>query len=94
MYEERQTRTRGRRWMRMRKVVLIEEPVCKICGKRPSTQVDHKNPIEDGGTDERENLQGICNDCHDEKTRKDRGLRPRPNKIGLDGYPIERSKLV
>ncbi len=81
------SRTRGRRWMRMRNAVLIEEPVCRICGKKPSTQVDHIIPICKGGTDERSNLQGTCDDCHDTKTAKDLGIKQK-NKIGLDGYPI------
>jgi len=81
-------RTRGRRWLRLRHVVLVEEPVCMICGRKPSTQVDHIKPVTDGGTDERSNLQGTCDDCHDIKTRKDLGLKDKPAKIGLDGYPM------
>ncbi len=74
----------------MREVVLIEEPVCKICGRRASRQVDHKIPISQGGTDERPNLQGICDDCHDEKNAKDLGYKAPPRKIGMDGYPISK----
>jgi len=36
----------------------------------------------------RDNLQGVCDDCHDEKTAKDLSIKPPPNKIGLDGYPL------
>lgn len=75
--------------MKMRMVVLIEEPVCMICGRKPSTQVDHINPVSKGGTDRRDNLQGLCDECHDEKTRKDLGITTRKRKIGIDGYPIE-----
>ena len=81
-------RTTGRRWMGMRHVVLIEEPVCMICGRKASTQVDHKIPLCKGGTDTRDNLQGVCDECHDIKTANDLGIKPPPNKIGLDGYPI------
>ena len=85
-----QERTRGRKWMDMRHVVLVEEPVCMICLRKPSTQVDHKIPICKGGTDERDNLQGICSECHELKTAADLGIRGPKNKIGLDGYPIAR----
>lgn len=89
---DKQKRTRGRRWMNMKHVVLVEEPVCMICGRRASTQVDHKIPISQGGTDERSNLQGVCDMCHDIKTAEDLGIKPPPNKIGLDGYPITKEK--
>ena len=75
--------------MRMRELVLIEEPVCRKCQRMSSVQVDHIIPLCKGGTDERDNLQAMCEQCHDEKTRKDLGItKPPPNKIGLDGYPI------
>lgn len=82
-------RTRGRRWMRLRHVVLVEDPVCKICNRQPSVEVDHIIPVSKGGTDERDNLQGACAECHDEKTRKDLGIKRVPVRIGIDGYPIK-----
>ena len=87
--DKKYIRTRGRKWMRLRQQVLIEEPVCRICGRKPSTQVDHINPVSKGGTDERDNLQGACEECHEEKTRKDLGIKKKQTRIGLDGYPIE-----
>ena len=87
-------RTRGRKWMRLREMVLIEEPMCMLCGQRPSTQVDHKIPICKGGTDERDNLQGTCFECHEAKTRDDLGIKHVPRKIGLDGYPREQERDV
>jgi len=81
-------RTRGRRWMELRHVVLVEEPVCMICGRAPATEVDHIIPISKGGTDHRDNLQGACHECHDIKTCNDLGIK-RPVPIGLDGYPIK-----
>jgi len=87
--DKKYIRTRGRKWMRLRQQVLIEEPVCRICGRKPSTQVDHINPVSKGGTDERDNLQGVCEECHEEKTRKDLGIKKKQTRTGLDGYPIE-----
>lgn len=80
-------RTRGRRWMDLRHVVLVEEPVCMICERSASVEVDHIIPICKGGTDERNNLQGVCKACHDDKTCDDLGIK-KPRPVGLDGYPI------
>ena len=56
-----------------------ESPLCVHCEARgiirPWTQLDHKIPVEKGGTDAWDNLQGLCDDCHDRKTRADRGYR-------------------
>ncbi len=81
-------RTTGRRWMKLKHVVLVEEPVCRICERKPSLEVDHIVPICKGGTDTRDNLQGVCLECHEDKTRTDLGQKDKPQAIGLDGYPI------
>lgn len=52
----------------------------------PATQVDHIIPKAKGGTDDPENLQAICDECHAEKTSEDSGYRPR-RRIGADGWP-------
>lgn len=72
----------------MRHVVLVEEPICRICARKASTQVDHIIPLCKGGTDERDNLQGVCDHCHDIKTAQDLDIKSPRQKIGLDGYPI------
>jgi len=72
----------------MREVVLIEEPVCMICGVKPSVEVDHILPLCKGGTDLRDNLQGVCSACHDDKTRADLGIKKKVP-IGMDGYPVK-----
>lgn len=81
-------RTRGRRWLALRHVVLVEQPLCAICCKKASEEVDHIKPLCSGGKDDRDNLQGLCKACHEEKTAKDLNLKP-VRHIGLDGYPIE-----
>ena len=57
-------------WLRIRAQVLHEEPFCRMCG-RPSTTVDHIVPRARGGTDERSNLQALCNDCRRRKDAAD-----------------------
>lgn len=78
-------RNRGRAWMRLRLVVLNEEPLCRVClthhRTTASAEVDHILALEHGGTDDRDNLQGICTECHKIK----HGAMPR---IGTDGWPL------
>lgn len=62
--------------------------MCMVCQRRPTEQVDHIIPVTKGGTDERSNLQGICLVCHEEKTRKDLGIKKKPVRISVKGYPI------
>ena len=56
----------------MRAQVLREEPLCRICTEAgritPTTIADHVVPKAEGGTDERDNYQGLCTPCHDVKT--------------------------
>jgi 5-methylcytosine-specific restriction enzyme A len=60
--------------------VLAEEPTCRICGA-PATDVDHIQAAEDGGTDARENLRGLCNPCHKKHTaEQNRARRKRQRK--------------
>ena len=95
-------RTRGAVWAKIRKAVLVEEPVCRQCVKygytdpNPSTICDHITPLAEGGKDDRLNLQGLCGTCHNEKTlaesARSQGRRePQPKaKIGNDGWPVVR----
>jgi 5-methylcytosine-specific restriction protein A len=54
----------GRRWGKLRLRVLAEEPLCRICEAAESTEVDHIQRKQDGGTDLRSNLRGLCKACH------------------------------
>jgi 5-methylcytosine-specific restriction protein A len=63
-------RKRGRPWRRLRAQVLVEEPLCRVCEKRPSEEVDH---VDHQGPTVRGNLQGICGVCHKAKTQREAG---------------------
>ncbi|PZQ56259.1 MAG: endonuclease [Novosphingobium pentaromativorans] len=69
----RDQRKRGRAGQRDRRQVLREEPFCRRCledGKHVASDVvDHIVPLAEGGSDDRENKQGLCDPCHDAKTR-------------------------
>lgn len=74
--DRRTGRIRGSRWSLIRRQVLREQPFCqdgRVChGNATSVQVDHITPLAFGGhPTARANLQGICFECHDAKTREE-----------------------
>lgn len=77
--KQKANRTRGDRWMRIRKLILLEEPLCRHCLTEGRTtqarEVDHIIPLEDEGTDDRANLQALCRQCHKQKTAFDTAKR-------------------
>ena len=85
-------RITGRRLQRIRKQVFGEQPICVACKAKGrvtvATQVDHIVALVNGGEDEHDNRQALCEECHKAKTRRDLGQRERPL-IGLDGWPVE-----
>jgi 5-methylcytosine-specific restriction protein A len=65
-------------WAMRRRQVLARDPICKVCDKALSTEVDHIVPLTDGGDPYRlDGLQGICTDCHQAKTAAENARRGR-----------------
>jgi 5-methylcytosine-specific restriction protein A len=63
---------KSKAWQIQRRIVLARDPICRICGEQPSTEVDHVKAIEDGGSLlSLDNLQGACHGCHSSKTRRE-----------------------
>lgn len=60
-------------WLRLRARVLKEEPVCRECGDRLATHVDHIRPRRDFPelALDRSNLQGLCEQCHNRKSGRE-----------------------
>ncbi len=61
----------GRRWQRLRKMVLARDcGICRRCGEPAgeSAHVDHIVPRSQGGQDTMENLETLCHPCHSRKT--------------------------
>lgn len=70
-----------RRWLRLRKHVLFQEPLCQHpdC-EAIATECDHVVPLRAGGDPwARDNIQALCHEHHNAKTQME-----------FDLYPIER----
>ena len=61
----------GAKWRKLRRHVLSLDPMCRVCKREIATEVDHINRKADGGSDDVENLQGLCYDCHKVKTLRE-----------------------
>lgn len=86
-------RTWGRRWMRIREMVLSANPLCVDCEAEGRTvaadEVDHIIPVHKGGTDDWENLAGRCHFHHNRKSRAEADARRgRMRGCDVDGTPL------
>lgn len=67
---------RAGRWLqRARNRLFAAEPLCAECRRNGrvtiATQRDHIVPLFEGGTDDDENVQGLCDACHQAKTLRE-----------------------
>jgi predicted kinase len=92
----RHERGYGAAWDRLRKQVLERDRwLCQAClrngqitalGVRARDHaVDHVVPKAYGGTDDPENLEALCRDCHKSKSSVELGYKPKQT-IGADGW--------
>ena len=87
----RHARGYGREWDRLRAAVLADDPFCYLCAERGvvtiARVVDHKRPKWLGGTDDRDNLGGLCNPCNLAKTASEgqAGRQAKAAPLSLDG---------
>lgn len=69
-------RITGRRLQQLRQQLFEREPLCRPCYRQGvvklATMRDHIVPLEEGGKDVEENVQPICDDCHDAKSKAER----------------------
>lgn len=78
----RHERGYGKAWQAARRDALQRDcGLCQPCMARghvtQATQVDHIKPKTEGGTDELDNLQSICAQCHNDKSRLEMNRRGR-----------------
>ena len=61
-------------WRKLRNRKIQQDPLCEHCKARGLTilahMVDHITERKDGGTDTMDNLQSLCNACHEAKTNR------------------------
>lgn len=78
----RHARGYGSAWVAIREQVLADEPTCRECAREgiitAAKHVDHITPKARGGTDDRANLQPLCQRHHDLKTAAENRARVRP----------------
>ena len=69
-----------RAWVAVRNLYLAQFPLCEICEAKgkltPAVLVHHKKPIKEGGALlDSDNLQSLCNSCHEDIHGKERFKR-------------------
>jgi 5-methylcytosine-specific restriction protein A len=93
--ESRHKRGLGGAHHRARAQLLAQEPLCRLCKQKDPPRVtvatiaDHIVPRAKGGIGDISNLQPVCAQCHDDKTRQDLGWKPRRKRIAYDGWPVD-----
>jgi 5-methylcytosine-specific restriction protein A len=79
-------RMTGRRLQKARAELFAKCPLCARCKALGlvtlATQRDHIIPLEEGGRDDDSNVQGLCHDCHDVKSKAER-VRGQRRSMGL-----------
>jgi 5-methylcytosine-specific restriction endonuclease McrA len=75
----------SQRWVNLRNQFIRHNPLCAHCELQglntPAYMVDHIKEIEDGGAVyDVDNLQSLCNPCHNTKTGKEVKKRSRKKK--------------
>ena len=75
-------RIRGNTWLNIRRKVLLRDGyACAACAiVRADNEVDHKIPLEQGGSNDLSNLQTLCggpDGCHTKKSKAEARDRAR-----------------
>lgn len=69
-------RITGRKLQTMRAALFAHNPLCVECERHGrttlATQRDHLIPLAEGGLDDASNVQGLCEDCHEVKSKAER----------------------
>ena len=74
--QSRHARGYGHQWVKTRKLIIARDGgLCQPCLRTgrptPFDAVDHIKPKAQGGTDDHDNLECVCNTCHDAKTQRE-----------------------
>ncbi|MFE9382370.1 HNH endonuclease signature motif containing protein [Streptomyces sp. NPDC007025] len=66
-----------RGWKKIRAEVLARDPICVLCGVRPSSHCDHIKAKTDDHQPAK--LQGVCAECHGRKSSAEGNAAQRAN---------------
>ena len=88
----RHERGYGYEWTKRREDVMRRDMyLCQPCARLGRTtiakEVDHITPKSQDGTDDYDNLQAICKDCHKDKTKAEASGK-KAMRFGSDGFMI------
>lgn len=65
-------------WHKVRQMHLNEYPLCHDCESlglvTAGTEVHHIKALNDGGTNDDDNLMSLCHECHSRRTAKEQGF--------------------
>lgn len=64
-------------WDKTRARILARDPICVLCGVRPSRFCDHIKAKTDDHSETA--LQGVCGPCHDQKSSREGNEAQRNN---------------
>lgn len=80
-------RLRGRAWMSKRADVLARDRyACTRCGLVSlANEIDHEQPLEQGGSHDDDNLRTLCHECHAAKSAAEQ--RARHGAGGIESLP-------
>jgi 5-methylcytosine-specific restriction endonuclease McrA len=73
-------RIRGRAAQELRRRTWLRNPLCAECGQPtipPAFEVDHRQSLQAGGTNDDSNLAVVHIDCHKAKTAREAASAPR-----------------
>ena len=97
-YEEPQRRRKAFSAELKRDLHKSQGGKCMYCGRKPGIDlmdVDHKNPMAKGGSDQKRNLQLLCRSCNTRKgATTDRQFRTKFKSIGVPQTQAPPAKTI
>jgi 5-methylcytosine-specific restriction protein A len=76
----------GSQWRKVRAQYLSAHPLCERCERHgkltAATEVHHIRPLDNGGTNDFENLMALCKPCHSEISALEGQRWPKRRAIG------------
>ena len=98
LFEEPQRRRKSFSPELKRELFKTQNGKCMYCGRKPGVDlmdVDHKNPVSKGGSDQKRNLQLLCRSCNTRKgDTTDRQFRTKFKSVGVPQTQTPPTKVI